>query len=67
MLKSSWLFVGRFVRSLGRTGYRLGGQNMNAEHRAILAALEARDPKAARAAMIAHIDGSERRVFKGER
>ncbi len=67
MLEPNWLFIGKFVRSLGRTGYRLGGQHMNSEHRTILAALEARDPKAARAAMIAHIDGSERRVFKGEK
>ncbi|WP_292291740.1 FadR/GntR family transcriptional regulator [Marivita sp.] len=67
MLEPSWLFVGKFVRSLGRTGYRLGGKHMNSEHKTILAALEARDPKAARAAMIAHIDGSERRVFKGEK
>lgn len=66
MLRPHWLFIGRFVRSLGRTGYRIGKRDMNIEHRAIVAALEAGDPKTAEAAMIAHIDGSERRVFKGE-
>lgn len=66
MLRPHWFFVGKFVRSLGRTGYRKGKRDMSTEHRAILAALAAGDAAAAGAAMIAHIDGSERRVFKGE-
>ncbi len=66
MLRPHWFFIGKFVRSLGQTGYRKGKRDMSAEHRAILAALEAGDAAAARAAMITHIDGSERRVFKGE-
>ncbi len=66
MLRPHWFFVGKFVRSLGRTGYRKGKRDMSAEHRAILAALAAGDAAAASAVMIAHIDGSERRVFKGE-
>ena len=32
----------------------------------ILAAIEAHDARAARAAMNEHLDASERRVFKGE-
>jgi len=66
MLRPHWLFIGKFVRTLGRTGYRIGKRDMTGEHKAIVNALEARDVTAARKAMIAHIDGSERRVFKGE-
>lgn len=66
MLRPHWFFIGKFVRSLGRTGYRKGKRDMSTEHRAILAALAAGDAAAASAVMIAHIDGSERRVFKGE-
>ena len=66
MLRPHWFFIGKFVRSLGQTGYRKGKRDMSAEHRAILAALKAGDAATARAAMITHIDGSERRVFKGE-
>lgn len=65
MLRPHWFFIGKFVRSLGRTGYRKGKRDMCEEHRAIIAALEAHDAETARRAMIAHIDGSERRVFKG--
>lgn len=66
MLRPQMKFIGKFVRSLGRTGYRLGKRDMNNEHEAIVAALEAKDADAARAAMVAHIEASERRVFKGE-
>lgn len=66
MLRPHWLFIGKFVRTLGRTGYRIGKRDITSEHRAIVEALEARDGDASRKAMIAHIDGSERRVFKGE-
>lgn len=66
MLRPQWRFIGKFVRSLGRTGYRNGKRDMSAEHSAILNALEAGNVAAARAAMITHIEGSERRVFKGE-
>ena len=57
-------FVGNFVRSLGVAKARTG-QRMTNEHLAIADAVAARDPDAARAAMLTHIDGSERRVFKG--
>jgi DNA-binding FadR family transcriptional regulator len=66
MLQPSWMFIGRFVRSLGSTGYRVGKLDMISEHRAIVDALARGDAAGARAAMILHIDGSERRVFKGE-
>jgi len=65
MLRPHWIFVGNFVRSLGITGARKG-RRMTDEHRRIVDAIAARDPAAARKAMLAHIDGSERRVFKGE-
>ena len=57
--------IARFVRTLSETGYRTGKLAVIAEHKAIVAALEAGDPERARAAAIAHIDGSQRRVFKG--
>lgn len=66
MLRPQWYFIGKFVRSLSQTGYRTGKRHMLEEHRAILAGIEAADQSAARAAMIEHIAGSERRVFKGE-
>lgn len=66
MLRPNWLFVGKFVRSLSQTGYLGRKQNMNSEHKAIVAALEAGDSKAAKKAMNKHIEGSERRVFKGK-
>ena len=65
MLRPHWIFVGNFVRSLGITGARKG-RRMTDEHRRIVDAIAARDPAAARRAMLTHIDGSERRVFKGE-
>ena len=66
MLRAHWFYIGRFVRSLGSTGYRQGKRDMTAEHWAIVEALEARDVGEARARMLEHIDGSERRVFRGE-
>lgn len=66
MMRPHMMFIGKFVRSLGRTGYARGKRDMGAEHVAIVNALEAGDARAARAAMGAHIDGSEKRVFKGE-
>jgi DNA-binding FadR family transcriptional regulator len=39
---------------------------MTSEHQAIVEAIAANDPLAARKAMIKHVDGSERRVFKGQ-
>lgn len=64
MLRPQWMFIGKFVRSLGQTGYRQ--RAMSAEHSAVIKALEAGNATAARAAMMTHIEGSERRVFKGE-
>ncbi|WP_424989968.1 FadR/GntR family transcriptional regulator [Fluviibacterium sp. S390] len=64
MLRSHWLFVGNFVASLGLTGARTG-QRMIEEHTAIVDAIEAGDANRARSAMVKHIHGSERRVFKG--
>lgn len=66
MLRPHVVFVGRFVRSLGSTGYARGKEAMRGEHEDIVQALEAGDATAARRAMIAHIDRSQRRVFKGE-
>lgn len=66
MLRPNWEFVGKFVRSLGKTGFLQRKKNMNNEHKAIVDALEAKDAKAVRKAMILHIEGSERRVFKGK-
>ncbi len=66
MLRPQWMFVGKFVRSLAQTGYSKGKRHMNDEHSEIVAAFDAGDGSAARDAMLAHIDGSERRVFKGE-
>ncbi len=66
MLRPHMVFIGRFVRSLGSTGYARGKAAMSDEHEDIVRALEAGDATAARAAMVAHIDRSQRRVFKGE-
>ena len=65
MLRPHWIFVGSFVRSLGMTRVRTG-KRMTSEHQAIVEAISANDPLAAREAMIKHVDGSERRVFKGQ-
>lgn len=65
-LRANWLFIGKFVRSLGQSGYLQRKRDMNGEHRAIVDALEAGDPKAARKAVLVHVEGSERRVFKGK-
>ena len=64
MLRPHWIFVGKFVCSLGATGQRKGIRMMG-EHTAIIDTLEAGDARAARKAMLVHVDGSERRVFKG--
>lgn len=66
LIRPHWIFVGTFVRSLSATRVRTG-KRMTDEHLAIADAVEARDPVAARKAMLAHIDGSERRVFKGDK
>ena len=65
MLRPHWIFVGTFVRSLGMTRVRTG-KRMIREHQAIFEAVAANDPVAARKAMLVHVDGSERRVFKGQ-
>lgn len=65
MIRPHWTFVGNFVASLGVTRVRTG-QRMTREHLAIADAIGAADPVAARSAMLTHIDGSERRVFKGQ-
>ncbi|MEV8468078.1 FadR/GntR family transcriptional regulator [Fluviibacterium sp. DFM31] len=64
MLRPHWMFIGNFVTSLGITGARTG-ERMIGEHHAIIDAIEAGDPIRARDAMVKHIRGSERRVFKG--
>ena len=66
MLRSHMTYVGRFSRSLKKTALTVGAPPAYQEHLAIVAAIEAKDEEAARRAMIAHIEGSERRVFKGE-
>ena len=65
MLRPHWVFVGTFVRSLGITRVRTG-KRMTSEHQAIVEAVAANDPLAARKAMVKHVDGSERRAFKGK-
>jgi DNA-binding FadR family transcriptional regulator len=66
MLRPHLYFVASFARRLGRTGYLTGRTQARDEHREIVRALAARDAAAARAAMRAHIEGSQRRVFTGE-
>lgn len=66
MLQPHWLFIGRFVRSLQSTSYRIGKEAMSNEHKNIVDALEDGNGVAARKAMVEHIEGSERRVFKGD-
>jgi DNA-binding FadR family transcriptional regulator len=66
MLRPHLHFVASFARRLGRTGYLTGRTQARDEHREIVKALAARDAMAARAAMRAHIEGSQRRVFTGE-
>lgn len=39
---------------------------MNAKHKAIVVALETGDAKAAKKALIKHIERSEKHVFKGQ-
>ncbi|MFY0634167.1 MAG: FadR family transcriptional regulator [Vannielia sp.] len=66
MLRSHMFFIGKFVRSLGTTGYREGKISMVGEHRRIFDGIAAGDADAAREAMAEHIEASRRRVFKGE-
>jgi DNA-binding FadR family transcriptional regulator len=66
LIRSHWIFIGNFVRSLGATRVRTG-QRMTNEHFAIADAVGKRDPVAARKAMLLHIDGSQHRVFKGDK
>ncbi len=65
MMGPNWSFIGTFVNSLGRAGTRKGTR-MIREHHAIIDAIAAGDAAGARSAMLTHIDGSERRVFKGQ-
>ncbi|MEM7023115.1 MAG: FadR/GntR family transcriptional regulator [Pseudomonadota bacterium] len=65
MLQPHLYFIARFVRSLGYTGYLSGETEARSEHRAIVEAIAAGDAERARRAMIEHINGSQRRVFKG--
>ena len=39
---------------------------MTSEHQAIVEAVAANDPLAARKTMVKHVDGSERRAFRGK-
>lgn len=66
MMRPHLHFIRRFVQSLSNAGHNARKIEMNTEHRNIIAALERGDPEKARAAMRAHIDGSQRRVFKGD-
>lgn len=66
LIRPHWTFVGNFVRSLSGARVRTG-KRMTNEHLAIADAVGNRDPEAARKAMLAHIDGSEGRVFKGDK
>jgi len=64
MLRPHWIFVGNFVRSLGMYGTRTG-KRMTAEHLGIVGAIAEGNADKARDLMIAHINESEGRVFKG--
>ena len=66
MLRPHMIHIGKFVRSLGRSGYAKGNREKAEEHLAIVAAIEAGESEAARRAMVDHIQGTQRRVFKGE-
>ena len=66
MLRSHMTYVGRFSRSLKKTALPIGTPPANQEHLKIVDAIEAHNEDAAARAMIAHIEGSERRVFKGD-
>lgn len=66
LIQTHWVFIGNFVRSLGAARPRTG-RRMTDEHLAIVDAIAKQDPAAARKAMLLHVDGSERRVFKGGR
>ena len=66
MLRSHMIYVGRFSRSLKKTTSITGASPAQREHIAIVDAIEAHDEDEAARAMILHIEGSERRVFKGE-
>lgn len=59
-------FVGRFLRSLSDETYQRNKFNMHDEHERIIQAIADKDPEAARSAMIAHINTSQRRIFKGD-
>jgi GntR family transcriptional repressor for pyruvate dehydrogenase complex len=65
LLTPQWNFVGHFLRSLKVSGDRRG-MRMVSEHDLIVDAIAKNNPDAARTAMLEHIDGSERRVFKGK-
>lgn len=58
-------FVGKLLRSLSSETYQRGKHVMHREHQDIVDAIVAGNPKDARKAVIAHIEASERRVFKG--
>lgn len=66
MLRPHTYFMGKFVRGLGHAGYRKGKRVMSNEHQNIVAAIDAGDSAAASAAMLKHLNDSERRIFKGQ-
>ncbi|MHA3979295.1 FadR/GntR family transcriptional regulator [Halovulum sp. GXIMD14794] len=65
LLQPHMRFVARFLRSLTPDGYAAAKQHLQAEHQAVIDALRANDPDAARRAMRDHIHSSEVRIFKG--
>ena len=65
MLHPHRIFVGEFVGSLSPGSYTRHKEQMQVEHRALIAAIEKGDARAARKLMVRHVDGSEQRIFKG--
>ncbi|MGH1464847.1 MAG: FadR/GntR family transcriptional regulator [Cognatishimia sp.] len=64
LLRPHWIFVENFLSSLETNGNRTIMQTKQ-EHRKIVDAIAAGDAAKARKAMEEHIDGSEKRIFKG--
>ena len=65
MFRVHMIYVGRFARSLHKTNPGHAAQARHSEHQGIIDAIAKRDEALAKAEMIAHIERSERRVFRG--
>lgn len=65
MLHPHRRFVGEFVGALSPVSYASHKMHMQREHRTLVRAIASGDAAAARAAMLAHVNGSEHRIFRG--